>query len=190
MKKRIICLSVIAFSIMISSGIKSFEVGQKNNSSFQIGAINRASYTVQQFADYLEDKREHYPLSDEFIERYQQTSGGYIEYAKKQGIPVDKYNHSPNQKWHFFTSWLGQSLEDGSLTMSEDAKSRIYTKLLCPELLLWIYEAMGVDPVKVNNAKAVAEAGKSAGTAVSTIAKNMRAQVSWEDLIVEISKIS
>ena len=31
---------------------------------------NAVSYTIQDFCDYLEDKREHYPLSDEFIERY------------------------------------------------------------------------------------------------------------------------
>ena len=194
MKKGILYISLIFTTIFGLLGVKSFRSDFKmfsdKNIISEIKANDNASYTVQDFSDYLEDKREHYPLSDEFIERYQQTSGGYIDYAKKCGIPVDKYNHSPNQKWHFFTSWLDQSLADGSLTMQDDAKSRIYTKLLCPELLLWIYEALGVDPVKVNNAKEVAEAGKSAGTAVSTIAKNMRAQVSWEDLIVEISKTS
>ena len=144
------------------------------------------SYTIQQFADYLTDKREHYPFSDEFIERYQQTSGGYIDYAKECGIVVDPTLHSPNQKWHFFSSWL----EYGQIDTSLDAKDRIYTRLQCPELLLWIYEAMGVDPNKVRNAKEAAEYGKVNKLATSTIAKNMREQVSWDDLIVEISKVS
>lgn len=144
--------------------------------------VKAVTITMQQIADFLQTRLEHYPLSDEFIERYQQTSGGYIENAKKAGMIVDKQMHEPNQKWHFFESWLYPSIEDGSLTWDESAKSRVYSKLLCPELLLWIYEACGVDPNKVREAKIVAEQGKVAKTNVSTIAKNMRAIVSWEDL--------
>ncbi len=138
--------------------------------------------TVGQMADFLLTKKEHYPFSDQFMERYQQTSGGYLDNAKKAGIPVDRLQHSPNQKWHFFESWYYPSLSDGTLTRDEDAKSRIYTKLLCPELLLWIYEACGVSPVKVKKAMEAAEAGKSSGAAVTSIAKSMRACVVWEDL--------
>jgi hypothetical protein len=138
--------------------------------------------TMKQISDFLQTKLEHYPLSDEFIERYQQTSGGYIDNAKKAGLIVDKQMHEPNQKWHFFESWLYPSIDDGTLTWDESAKSRVYSKLLCPELLLWIYEACGVDPNKVREAKKIAEQGKVAKTNVSTIAKNMRAIVSWEDL--------
>lgn len=47
---------------------------------------------------------------------------------------------------------------------------------------------MGVNPAKVKEAKEVAEKGKVEGTNVSTLAKNMRSVVTWEDLIVEISK--
>lgn len=138
--------------------------------------------TMRQIADFLMDKKEHYPLSDEFIERYQQTGGGYIDTAKKAGLVVDKQKHEPNQKWHFFESWLNASIEDGTLTWEEDAKSRVYNKLLCPELLLWIYEASGVDPAKVKLAKDAAEQGRAAKISVSTIAKNMRACVPWEDI--------
>lgn len=146
--------------------------------------VSRANETVtmRDIADFLQDKKAHYPLSDEFIERYQQTSGGYLDYAKQTGIEVDKQKHEPNQKWHFFDSWLYRSIDDGSITWEASAKTRVYTGLLCPELLLWIYEACGVDPVKVKAAKEVAEQGKSAKTNVSTIAKNMRACVPWEDL--------
>ncbi len=138
--------------------------------------------TVGQMADFLLTKKEHYPLSDQFMERYQQTSGGYLDNAKKAGIPVDREQHSPNQKWHFFESWYYPSIEEGSLSREDDAKRRIYTNLLCPELLLWIYEAAGVAPAKVKKAMEAAEAGKSSGAAVTSIAKNMRACVAWEDI--------
>lgn len=143
---------------------------------------NDVTVTIRDIEAFLKDKKAHYPLSDEFIERYQQAGGGYIDNAKKAGLTVDKQKHEPNQKWHFFESWLYPSIEDGSLTWDADAKRRVYTNLLCPELLLWIYEAAGVDPSKVRDAKEVAEQGRAAGTSVTTIAKNMRACVPWEDI--------
>lgn len=138
--------------------------------------------TIQDIADFLQDKKEHYPFSDEFIEKYQQTSGGYIELAQKLGMVVSKELHEPNQKWHFFDSWLYPSIEEGNLLWDTDAKSRVYNSLLCPELLLWIYEACGVSPIKVKAAKEVAEQGKVNKTNVSTIAKNMRECVPWSDI--------
>ena len=142
-----------------------------------------ATVTMRDIEQFLKDKREHYPLSDEFIEKYQQTSGGYIDLAKKTaGMVVDKEKHEPNQKWHFFESWLYPSIEDETLTWEDSAQNRVYSKLLCPELLLWIYEACGVDPAKVKAANDVAEQGKVAKTPVASIAKNMRACVPWEDL--------
>lgn len=148
--------------------------------------------TMIDFASFLMDKKEHYPLSDEFVERYQQTSGGYITLAKQLGMEVDKQKHLPNQKWHFFDSWLIPSIEDegATLTWDSDARNRVYTGLLSPELLLWIYEASGVDPAKVKLAKDVAELGRASGTHIATLAKNMRDVVSWEDLIehMDLSK--
>ena len=138
--------------------------------------------TMRDIADFLLDKKEHYPFSDEFVERYQQTSGGYIENARKAGLTVDKHQHEPNQKWHFFESWLYPTIEEGGMTWESSAKDRVYTKLLCPELLLWIYEACEVNPIKVKAAKEIAEQGKVAGTAVTSIAKNMRGCVAWTDL--------
>ena len=49
--------------------------------------------TVKELASYLIDKNEHYPLSDKFIERYQQTKGGYIQCAKTTGHVVDCQKH-------------------------------------------------------------------------------------------------
>lgn len=180
MKKNFLFItSLIIFGMLLTTV-------SKNDSSFshvnELNAAESETVSMKEIGDYLQTKKEHYPLSDEFIERYQQTSGGYIAYAKKLGVTVNKELHEPNQKWHFFTSWIGQSLDDGTLTWEDDAKTRVYTGLLCPELLLWIYEASSVDPNRVREAKIVAEQGKVNGTNVSTIAKNMRAIVSWEEI--------
>ena len=85
--------------------------------------------TMKDIYDYLLTKPAHYPLSDEFIEKYQQTSGGYLDYAKEVGKIVDKERHEPDQKWHFIDSWLLRSIEDSSLTWDESAENRVYKKL-------------------------------------------------------------
>ncbi|MDE5593910.1 MAG: hypothetical protein K2I75_08270, partial [Clostridiales bacterium] len=152
----------------------------------QSNAVAQSAATavpMRDIADFLNEKDAHYPLSDEFIERYQQPSGGYIDLAKKTaGMIVDKAKHEPNQKWHFFDSWLYPSIDDGTITWDASAKTRVYSNLWGPELLLWIYEAAGVDPAKVRAAKDVAEQGRATGVKVATIAKNMRACVPWEDI--------
>src|SRR5690554_5560401 len=56
---------------------------------------SNGTITMIDFASFLMDKKEHYPLSDEFVERYQQTSGGYITLAKQLGMEVDKQKHLP-----------------------------------------------------------------------------------------------
>lgn len=142
--------------------------------------------TIGDMAAFLSTKNSHYPISNAFIEEYQQTSGGYIAYAKQLGLLVDKTQHEPNQKWHFFDSWLQVLLDEGSISYDDDAKKRVYTNLLSPELLLWIYEACGVDNVKVQAAYDVAVEGKIAGTHSATLAKNMRACVSWDDVKADV----
>ncbi len=193
MKKRILSLIVIVLvfitTFTVSININKINSTIKNNQKVNdvvvpnenpILPIEDYTVTMRDIADYLEDKKEHYPFSDEFVEKYQQTSGGYIENARKAGLTVDKLLHEPNQKWHFFTSWLYPTIDEG-MSWDASAKDRVYSKLLCPELLLWIYEACEVSPEKVKAAKEVAEAGKVSGLAVTTIAKNMRGIVSWED---------
>ena len=180
----IILFIITCFSILgcgnSESIIKEKNI-EKQYLNDDIAVIADETITMRDIADFLEGKKEHYPLSDEFIEKYQQKSGGYIDNAKKAGLVVDKQQHEPNQKWHFFESWLYPTIEEG-MSWEASAKDRVYTKLLCPELLLWIYEACEVDPVKVKAAKEVAEQGKVDGIAVTTIAKNMRGVVSWSDL--------
>lgn len=185
-KKVIVITSLLVSGLALGqvNNVKFLNMEQKSNESLNIEIkkdISKQDMTVGEMAEILKTKREHYPLSDEFIEKYQQNSGGYIDYAKELGLVVDKQLHEPNQKWHFLTSWLQVSIDQGSISLSESAKTRVYTKLLCPELLLWIYEASGVDPVKVKAAKVVAEDGKVKKLTATTIAKNMRAVVSWDD---------
>lgn len=179
-KKYLIFVITLLLSINTNSlvGKNSFD---KDNYNKRNVNDNQEIITMKDIASFLETKEEHYPFSDEFIERYQQKSGGYIYNAVKANLVVDKRLHEPNQKWHFFDSWLYPSIEDKSLSWDESAESRVYTKLLCPELLLWIYEATEVDINKVRNAKEVAELGKETGVATTTIAKNMRQIVSWDD---------
>ena len=193
MKKRILSLLAIilvffsTFAVVVNKNNTNSTIGNNHQLSENIIPnenptlqIDNYTITMRDIADFLQDKKEHYPLSDEFIERYQQTSGGYIDNAIKANLVVDKLLHEPNQKWHFFDSWLYPTIEEG-MSWDDSAKTRVYVNLKCPELLLWIYEACEVSPEKVKAAKEVAEAAKVAGTNVTTMAKNMRAVVSWED---------
>ena len=182
----IICLTTISCSFSYSNNKIEANLIKNDNiitadAENVVAPIADTTITMRDIEQFLLDKKEHYPLSDEFIEKYQQTSGGYIDNARKAGLTVDKQQHEPNQKWHFFESWLYPTIEEG-MSWDESAENRVYKKLLCPELLLWIYEACEVDPVKVKAAKEVAEEGKVAGSYAATIAKNMRAVVAWSDL--------
>lgn len=187
MKRSLFSMIILLVCIILSSCANSSYSKNKNNrqemmlNNENIDAQN-ATITMHDIAQFLETKNEHYPLSDEFIERYQQKSGGYIENARKAGLTVNKYLHEPNQKWHFFESWLYPSIEEGSMEWSESAKTRVYTYLQCPELVLWIYEACEVSPAKVSQAKKIAEKLKVEGKATSTIASQMRQIISWDDL--------
>ncbi len=185
MKKKLTFLLVLLVIALILTSCSINLVAQNRRPIHKRVALDD-NITVQEMAKFLEGKKEHYPLSDEFIEKYQQNGGGYIDYAKKCGLEVDKQKHLPNQKWHFFSSWLQDCLDNNTITWEDDAKKNIYNRLLCPELLLWIYEASDVAPEKVKKAFDAAIQGKVAGTHVSTIAKNMRACVPWEDIASNI----
>lgn len=90
------------------------------------------------------DKKEHYPISDEFIEKYQQKDDGnkysYITYAHNTGHVVDSKLHEPNQKWHLYESYFICKLieKEGDLDFTMRGFKR-------PELLLWLAEAAEVE---------------------------------------------
>lgn len=192
-KKNFLAIFALIFGLTLGSSLTKCFIKRINDEE-QVNKIENlkeknatSTMTLRVMADYLQTKKEHYPLSDEFIERYQQTSGGYLTYAKQLGLVISKELHEPNQKWHFFDSWLYRTVDGStSITYESSAKSSVYTGLKCPELLLWIFEACEVEPSKVKAAKEVAEAGKVAGTNVTTLAKSMRDCVPWEDIEANI----
>ncbi len=186
MKKRILFtfFTVLMSFLTFKTNFKSFNCDAKQANTINTG-VSRAdsdTVTMKDISQFLKNKQEHYPLSDEFIERYQQESGGYIDNALEAGLTVDKQLHEPNQKWHFFESWLYPSIEDNTLSWEDNAKTRVYNNLKCPELLLWIYEACEVNPNKVREAKKVAEIAKINKTHIATMAKQMRDCVPWDDI--------
>ena len=132
--------------------------------------------TMSDMERFLLTKNEQYPITNEYVELYQQVSGGYIDNAKKAGLVVDKAQHLPSQKWHYFESWLYTTIEEG-MSWDASASDRSYGKFSCPELLLWIIEATGVETEKVIEAKNIAIEGKQNGVGVSTICASIRAAV-------------
>jgi len=91
---------------------------------------------------FFYNKDEHYPISDRFIEQYQQLDDGYLDFAKKTGHCINKNLHEPNQKWHLFESWFLQTVAEKKTNSLDEIYSNGF---LCPELLLWMAEAAGVE---------------------------------------------
>lgn len=100
-------------------------------------------------------KKEHYPISDEFIEGYQQKDDGnpfsYITYAHNTGHIVESRLHEPNQKWHLLEAYFLCKLID------EKCVDFRIGSFKCPELLLWMAEAAGVDENIVIEASKIAK---------------------------------
>ena len=98
-------------------------------------------------------KNEHYPISDEFIKKYQQkaTGNSYIDTAYDTGHTVSAEQCEPNQKWHLFEAYI-------SLTFKKEGENVVVDigQLKCPELLLWMAEAAGIDDEIVTEAKEAA----------------------------------
>lgn len=71
------------------------------------------------------------PKTDALIvSGFQQSSGGYIDYARKCGIIVDYKKASPNQGWHFIRSYLDRTNPE---------KARVES-VICGELIYWLSE--------------------------------------------------
>lgn len=138
--------------------------------------------TIKELVFYLTSKNAHYPLSDEFVINYRQKKGGYITFAAKTGHPIDPLRCEPNQKWHFIESWLNQNFQKNIIAPDDDANKKVYSRMKCPELMLWFLEAVGVDASKIKDAKKKAEEGKKRNTNVSTIAKEIRNLIPWKDI--------
>ena len=109
--------------------------------------------TIQQVRDFYENKEEHYYISTCFVNcGYHQKKGGYIQNAKNAGIDInfDGEKPSPNQKWHLIVSYIKIHLIDKMKKSPDD--SFYVGRLLCPELLLWMAEAAGLDEDMIKGA--------------------------------------
>lgn len=139
---------------------------------------------VYEWMDLIKYKKEHYPISDNFIREYQQGDTGYIKYAKKVGHIVDKSKAEPNQRWHLFESYIFRMLAEREMSLEDSAES-VYGSLKCPELLLWIAEASGVDDKLVEEtaqkAKQIIEAGID-GRARNSAGNAIRNSITWEKI--------
>lgn len=105
--------------------------------------------TIQDLINFYSEKEEHYPISDQFVKaEYGQKKNGYINKAKKANKTISCEDAEPDQRWHFLESYAS--------TLDAKADAKTAYRVVCPELLLWMAEAAGVD------SKIVAEAEQSA----------------------------
>lgn len=105
--------------------------------------------TIQDLIKFYIEKEKHYPISDLFVKAgYGQKKNGYIKKAKKANKTISCEDAEPDQRWHFLESYAS--------TLDAKADVKTVYRVICPELLLWMAEAAGVD------SKIVAEAEQSA----------------------------
>lgn len=146
--------------------------------------------TVKDWIECLEHAKEHYPISDEFIRTHQQdprNPKGYMYYAWKMGHPICREIAEPNQRWHFFESYVAvKIIMDGKSFLDSDAKDIYlggYRKgkgLQCPELLLWIGEASGIDSQTIEDAAREAKSIIDQGGSRQRAAKEIKRYIRWE----------
>lgn len=106
----------------------------------------KTTITVMDLVCFFHNKQEHYPISSSFIEEYRQKSGGYIQFALETGHPIDADSHEPNQKWHLLESYCMYRMA------KEKTAELTVLGFKCPELLLWMAEAAGIDAQLVEEA--------------------------------------
>jgi len=134
---------------------------------------------LHEFIEFFKDKNEHYKVSDEFAtqEKYVQKRGGYIAMARRHGLERNIADAEPNQKWHLLVSYYDEA-EDSK----KDARV-CYNRLFCPELLLWIADAAGIEPKIVteasDEAKRIIDNGANGRVRV-TAGAAIRRIVPWE----------
>lgn len=93
---------------------------------------------IRQVYNYFKDKKDApCPLTERLIKAgYQQTSGGYIDIAKKQGLVVDYSLAEPTQYWHLIEEYCPSVDPDKTFSKS----------IVCGELIFWMAEVSGSVP--------------------------------------------
>lgn len=93
---------------------------------------------IRQVKEFFEDKgNTPYPLTERLIKSgYQQTSGGYINLAKKRKLTVDYTKAEPTQYWHLIEEYIPSVPEDKVFSRS----------IVCGELIFWMAEVSKAVP--------------------------------------------
>lgn len=93
---------------------------------------------IRQVKEFFENKGNiPYPLTERLIKSgYQQTSGGYINLAKKRKLTVDYTKAEPTQYWHLIEEYIPSVPEDKVFSRS----------IVCGELIFWMAEVSKAVP--------------------------------------------
>lgn len=93
---------------------------------------------IRQVKEFFENKGNiPYPLTERLIKSgYQQTSGGYINLAKKRKLTVDYAKAEPTQYWHLIEEYIPSVPEDKVFSRS----------IVCGELIFWMAEVSKAVP--------------------------------------------
>lgn len=93
---------------------------------------------IRQVEEFFKDKNNTpCPLTERLIKSgYQQTSGGYINLAKKRGLTVDYTKAEPTQYWHLIEEYCPSVNEDKTFNKS----------IVCGELIFWMAEVSKAVP--------------------------------------------
>lgn len=136
---------------------------------------------LKKFVEYFRNKNPFYDISKSFVcNGFGQKSGGYIALARKNRISIDMENAEPNQQWHLLTAYYNELTDDQKRTKN-------YRYLKCPELLLWIAEAAGIDSALVdkaaNEAREIINNGTNGYSRIKAASK-IKTIITW-DMIEE-----
>ncbi len=87
---------------------------------------------ARQVKEFFKDKKNApCPLTERLIKSgYQQTSGGYINLAKRLGLSVDYSLAKPTQYWHLIEEYIPSVPED----------RKFGKNIICGELIFWMAE--------------------------------------------------
>ena len=93
---------------------------------------------IRQVEEFFKDKKDTpCPLTERLIKAgYQQTSGGYIDLAKKRGLTIDYTKAEPTQYWHLIEEYIPSVPEDKTFSKS----------IVCGELIFWMAEVSRAVP--------------------------------------------
>lgn len=133
---------------------------------------------------FYNHKKEHYPNTDRFIsecEFGQQIGGGYMDFARQTGHLIEKNSAEPNQKWHFLESYCLNKIKNEGIGWLEKPVNRWVFK--CPELMLWLVEAAGIEPQRVSElCDALIKVCTTYEARQSEAMKLILEAVSWEEI--------